>query len=122
VDRKKILVVDDSKTALMMSKMILKQFPFEVITADNGEEGVSKAVSETPDLILLDVIMPKKNGFEALKELRCKDSTRNIPIIMVTTRSEAENVENGYESGCNDYITKPVSSEELIAKIKNLIN
>jgi CheY-like chemotaxis protein len=120
-ERKKILIVDDSKTALMMSQMILKNKSFQVLTARNGLEGVEKAVSEQPDLILMDVCMPEMNGFEAVKEIRAREETRAIPIIMVTTLGEAENVELGYETGCNDYVTKPISSVELLSKINNLI-
>ena len=120
-EHKKILIVDDSKTAMMMSQMILKNGSFQVSTAQDGLEGVEKAVSEQPDLILMDVCMPKMNGFEAVKEIRARGETSAIPIIMVTTLGEAENVEFGYETGCNDYVTKPISRVELVSKIKNLI-
>ncbi len=118
---KKILIVDDSKTALMMSQMILRNKPFEVVTANNGLEAVEKAVSDQPDLILMDLCMPEMDGFEAVKEIRARGETNAIPIIMVTTKGEAESVELGYETGCNDYVTKPVSSVELVSKINNLI-
>ncbi len=120
-EHKKILIVDDSKTAMMMSQMILRNGSFQVLTAKNGLEGVEKAVSEQPDLILMDVCMPEMNGFEAVKEIRARGETSSIPIIMVTTLGEAENVELGYETGCNDYVTKPISNVELISKINNLI-
>ncbi len=105
----------------MMSQMILRNKPFEVLTANNGLEAVEKAVSDQPDLILMDVCMPEMGGFEAVKEIRARGETSAIPIIMVTTRGEAENVELGYENGCNDYVTKPISSVELVSKINNLI-
>ncbi len=120
-EHKKILIVDDSKTAMMMSQMILRNKPFEVVTANNGLEAVEKAVSDQPDLILMDLCMPEMDGFDAVKEIRARGETNAIPIIMVTTRGEAENIELGYETGCNDYVTKPVSSVELVSKINNLI-
>ncbi len=120
--RKKILVVDDSRTAMMMNKMILAKHPFTIVTACNGREGVEKALAELPDLILMDVVMPEMNGFDALRAIRDKAETKDTPVIMVTTRSEAENVEVGYEIGCNDYITKPVNGPELIEKIRGLID
>ncbi len=120
-EHKKILIVDDSKTAVMMSQMILKNGSFQVLTAQDGLEGVEKAVSEHPDLILMDVCMPKMNGFEAVKEIRARGETSAIPIIMVTTLGEAENVEFGYETGCNDYVTKPINQVELVSKINDLI-
>lgn len=120
-ERKKILIVDDSGTARMMSEMILKSKPFKILTANDGLEAVDKAVSERPDLILMDVCMPNMNGLEALGEIRAREETSAIPIIMVTTKGEAESIELGYETGCNDYVLKPVSSQELISKIADLI-
>lgn len=119
--RKKILLVDDSGTILMMEKMILSREPYELVTARDGFEAVQKAASERPDLILLDVVMPNLTGFEALKQLRAAEATRATPVIMVTTRGEAENVESGYASGCSDYITKPIDSAELLAKVRNYL-
>lgn len=116
---KKILLVDDSNTVLLMEKMLLANEGYALVTASNGREAVQKATAEKPDLILLDVVMPDMNGFEACKQLRARDDTRDIPIIMVTTRSEATNVQIGFESGCNDYVTKPINGVELITKIKN---
>jgi DNA-binding response OmpR family regulator len=118
-DRKRILVVDDSKTAQMMTALIVSKGSFEVLTASDGEEGVEKALSERPDLILMDVMMPKMDGFEACRKLRTLEETRDIPVIIITTRGEADNVEVGFGSGCTDYVTKPVNSVELLAKIRN---
>ena len=117
--RKRILVVDDSKTATMMTTMILGKSSYEVLTAADGEEGVKVAVAERPDLILMDVVMPRMDGFEACRRLRHSDETKTIPIIMVTTRGEVANAEIGYQCGCNDYVTKPVNSAELLAKIRD---
>ena len=118
---KKILLVDDSNTVLMMERMILSQGRYELCTARNGREAVERARHERPDLILMDVVMPELDGFGALAALREDESTRAIPIIMVTTRSEAASVETGFARGCNDYVTKPVSSAELLAKVRNLL-
>jgi DNA-binding response OmpR family regulator len=115
---KKILLVDDSKTALLMEQMILKKGAYEVLLAYDGLDGVAKAEAHRPDLILMDVVMPKMSGFEALRELRLRAATREIPIIMVTTRGEGENVETGYQHGCSDYLTKPIDSVSLLAKIR----
>jgi EAL domain-containing protein (putative c-di-GMP-specific phosphodiesterase class I)/CheY-like chemotaxis protein len=114
---KKILLVDDSQTVLLMHKMILSKH-WQVVTARDGQEGVEKALSERPDLILMDVVMPRMNGFEAVQQLRQHDETRETPIIMVTTRGEEENVESGYELGCTDYVTKPVNNVELMTKVR----
>jgi DNA-binding response OmpR family regulator len=121
MNRKKILLVDDSSTILMMEKFILRNGPYEILTATNGEEGVLKAAEQMPDLILLDVIMPKMGGFEACKMLRSTRATSEIPIIMVTTRGEAANVEAGWANGCTDYVTKPINAIELLAKVRNFL-
>jgi DNA-binding response OmpR family regulator len=119
--RKKILLVDDSATILMMEKMILAKEPYDLVVAKDGQEAVAKALAERPDAILLDVIMPRMGGFEACKAIRAQEATKAIPIIMVTTRGEAENVESGFENGCNDYVTKPIDSVELLTKLRSLI-
>lgn len=119
---KKILVVDDSKTALLMERMILAKEAYDIVTASNGREAVDKALAENPDLILMDVVMPEMNGFDACKELRRQEATQATPIIMVTTRGEEANVETGFESGCSDYVTKPVNGLELITKLKNYLD
>ncbi|MGA8807253.1 MAG: response regulator [Thermoanaerobaculia bacterium] len=121
MNRKKILLVDDSNTILMMEKFILRNGPYEILTATNGEEGVLKAAEQMPDLILLDVIMPKMGGFEACRLLRSTRATSQIPIIMVTTRGEAANVEAGWANGCTDYVTKPINSIELLAKVRSFL-
>jgi CheY-like chemotaxis protein len=119
---KKVLLVDDSTTALLMEQMILKnRADFELIVARDGQEAVEKTLAELPDLIVMDVVMPRMTGIEACKQIRSQDHTRHIPIILVTTRGEPENVEIGYASGCNDYVTKPINGAELITKIVDLI-
>ena len=119
---KKILLVDDSSTTLMMEQMILsKRTQYTLLTARDGQEAVEKATREMPDLILMDVIMPRMNGYEACKEIRRRPSTQQIPVIMVTTRGEPENVETGYAAGCSDYITKPINSVELVTKIHSFL-
>jgi DNA-binding response OmpR family regulator len=121
MNRKKILLVDDSGTILMMEKMILAREPYDLVTAKDGKEAIEKAATERPDLILLDVVMPHLTGFEVLEELRAHETTKSTPVILVTTRGEAANVEAGYAGGCNDYVTKPINSVELITKVRNYL-
>lgn len=116
--RKKILLVDDANTILMIEKMILKN-DYDLVTARDGEEAITSALSERPDLILLDVVMPKMDGFEACKRIRQEPTTSCIPIIMVTTRGEEYNIETAYTSGCNDYVSKPINGLELLSKVRN---
>jgi CheY-like chemotaxis protein len=121
VTRKKILLVDDAATILLVEQMILRKLPYDLLTARNGLEALSIAEESQPDLILMDVNMPKMTGFEALRRLRQTEGTRDIPVIIVTTRSEMENVQIAYESGCTDYITKPISQVELVEKVQNYL-
>lgn len=118
--RKKILLVDDAGTILMMERMILTN-EYETVTAKDGQEAIRVALQEKPDLILLDVMMPNMNGFEACKHIRASAEIGTTPIIMVTTRAEEKNIEIGYQSGCNDYIAKPFNKVEMIAKIKKCL-
>jgi len=119
--RKKILLVDDSRTSLFMESMILRKGPYDLVTAMDGQEAVSKALDERPDLILMDVVMPRMTGFEACRALREREETQGIPVILVTTRGEQENVEIGFASGCSDYVTKPIDGVELLAKVRNFV-
>jgi DNA-binding response OmpR family regulator len=112
---KQVLLVDDSRTALLLGKMVIaERTSYEIRTASDGQDAVEKAKAETPDLILMDVVMPRKNGFEACRELRQHAATASVPIILLTTRGEAECVETGFVNGCNDYLTKPINPDELV--------
>jgi two-component system alkaline phosphatase synthesis response regulator PhoP len=122
MSRKKILLVDDSATTLMMEQMVLRGQPYQIVTAKNGREAVAVAASEKPDLILLDVVMPEMNGFEACRRIREQEATQFVPIIMVTTKGEEQNVETGFESGCSDYITKPINGAELLTKVRGYLD
>jgi DNA-binding response OmpR family regulator len=121
MDRKKILLVDDSSTVLLMERMILSRNEFEVITAKDGVEGLEKARAERPDLILMDVVMPRMDGFEACRRLRQEPDINRIPVIMVTTRGELASMEAGFASGCSDYVTKPINGSELLTKVRSCL-
>lgn len=112
---RKILVVDDEKNIVEIIKFNLKKEGYEVITAANGEEAILKNKEENPDLILLDIMMPKIDGYEACKKIREKYST---PIIMLTARAEEVDKVLGLELGADDYVTKPFGVRELMARVK----
>lgn len=118
---KKILLVDDSRTSLFLQHTILRKGAYAIVTASDGLEAVAKAESERPDLIVMDVVMPRMDGLQALRRLREMDSTRDIPVILVTTRGEAPNVEAGYALGCDAYVTKPVDAVELLSKVQTFV-
>jgi CheY-like chemotaxis protein len=119
--KRKVLLVDDSSTVLLMEKMILAKGPYEIVTARDGVEGVAKAKSEQPDVILLDVMMPNLDGLSACAAIRADEATAHIPIVMVTTRGEEHNIETAFRNGCTDYVTKPINGLELLTKLNNIL-
>jgi len=121
MSRKKILLVDDSETVRMMERIILGKAAYEVVVAADGIEAVEQAKAEKPDLILMDLVMPRLDGFGATKAIREDPTTRDIPIVMVTTKSEAARVEEAMRLGCRDYTTKPIHGPDLLAKVRALI-
>jgi CheY-like chemotaxis protein len=115
---KKILLVDDSSTTLLMEQMLFARYGnYNLIVARDGREAIEKALAEQPDLILMDVIMPNMDGFNACREMRKMEKLRRVPIILVTSRGEPANVENGFASGCNDYLTKPIDGPQLLEMV-----
>lgn len=114
--KKKILIVEDEKELISGLKLNLDFEGYDVIWALDGEEGLNKALKEAPDLILLDIMLPKKDGLEVCRELRGQNVT--IPIIMLTAKGEEVDKVVGLEIGADDYITKPFSVKELLARVK----
>jgi len=120
--KKKVLLVDDSSTVLMMERMILSKGSFEIIVARDGVEAVAMAKSDLPDVILLDVMMPRLDGLSACAAIRADAETAHIPIIMVTTRGEENSIETAFRNGCTDYVTKPINGLELLTKLQNILS
>ncbi len=117
---KKILIVDDSPTERFILTEILNRGGYQVITAENGEEGIEKARSERPDLILMDVVMPGLNGYQATRTLTRDEATKDIPIIVCTSKGQETDKIWGLRQGALDYLTKPVNGDELLVKIAAL--
>ncbi|MFF3023611.1 winged helix-turn-helix domain-containing protein [Gottfriedia sp. NPDC057948] len=115
----KILVVDDEEHILTLIKFNLEQAGFQVVTATDGEEGLLKAVEEKPELIVLDLMLPKKDGMEVCKELRLQRNT--TPILMVTAKDDEFDKVLGLELGADDYMTKPFSPREVVARVKAIL-
>ena len=120
--RAKILIVDDSSTSLMWHKLVLRQGPYDVITATDGDEGVAVATAERPDLILMDVVMPKMSGVDACRAIRAVPGLQGVPVVMVSTVNELKTVEAAFLSGCSDYVLKPVDRAALLAKIESCLS
>lgn len=117
----RILIVDDSPTEVFAFRRMLEEQGFQVSIANNGEEGIEKARREKPDLILMDVIMPGMNGFQATRRLSKDAVTAAIPIIMVTTKDQETDRIWGLRQGARDYVVKPPVQTELLAKMKALL-
>ena len=116
---KKILLVDDSCTARLVNRMIFGQKSnYELISAVDGKEAVERARIDKPDLILMDIMMPRMTGLEACRVIKQDKETSGIPVILLTTRGEESYVQEGYASGCSDYLTKPVNDAELLDLLK----
>ena len=116
---KKILLVDDSSTQRMASRMLFgDQARYGLISACDGKEGVEAAIRERPDLILMDVEMPRMSGIEACKLIKQNPLTKHIPVILLTMRSEEPYIRQGYASGCSDFLTKPMNEQKLTAVVK----
>lgn len=116
---KKILLVDDSTTSRLANRMLFsEQKNYELISACDGKEGVETALRERPDLILMDIEMPRMSGLEACRILRQHENTKKTPIILLTMRGENSFVQEGYASGCSDFLTKPVNEKKLIAALR----
>ncbi len=118
---KKILVIDDYPDNVFLLQDRLEKEGFEIIKAYDGAMGISKAIDEKPDLILLDVMMPDISGFEVCKRLSSHDETKLIPIILLTALTEPENIKQGLNAGAFDYIKKPFNRTELIARISSAL-
>lgn len=113
----RILVIDDSPTMLTGTTKILDAAGHEVIQAASGSEGIEKAKSDNPDLILMDVVMPELNGFQATRTLTSNTETEHIPVIMLTTKDQETDKVWAKRQGASDYVVKPPDPDELLTKI-----
>lgn len=118
----RILIVDDSPTDLRVLSNMLERHGHQVLLAMSADEGLSKARNDRPDLILMDVIMPGMNGFQATRALSKDPATAAIPIIIVTTKSMESDRQWGLRQGARDFMTKPPSERELVARIAQLLS
>jgi twitching motility two-component system response regulator PilH len=116
----KILLVDDSPTERHFLNSLLTKQGYLVVLAENGEEAMTKAKQEKPDLIIMDVVMPGLNGFQATRAITKDDETKHIPVIMCTTKGQETDKLWAMRQGAKDYVTKPVDQTELLNKIAAL--
>jgi len=116
-----ILVVDDEKELAALVSLHMKMAGFEVLTAANGEKALELSREEKPDLIILDLMLPKIDGWQVCEQLRQDAVTKDIPVIMLTARTQIEDKLKGFEAGADDYVTKPFSPRELVARVKRVL-
>ena len=117
----RILVADDDPLSIKLLNFRLRSVGHEVIFAVNGGEALEIATREKPDLVLLDIMMPVMNGFQVLRKLKSQEETKNIPVIMLTSKVQEKDVVFGLEAGAEDYITKPFSFAELNARVNRAL-
>ena len=117
-----VMIVDDSPTEVHVMKTALEKHGFETVSATSGSECITLAREMHPDLILMDVVMPDVNGFQATRTLNRDPTTKSIPVVMVTTKSQETDRIWGLRQGAVDYLVKPVTATELVAKAEEILN
>ncbi|MBU2705976.1 response regulator [Zooshikella marina] len=117
----RILIVDDSITMIEAHKAILEGFGHTIYSAQSGEEGVEKAIEILPDLILMDIVMPNMNGFQATRKITKDDRTKHIPVVILSTKDQETDIIWGKKQGAKGYLVKPVDKKELASTIDQLL-
>lgn len=118
----RVLIVDDSPTEIVKLRQILNKHGYEVLTAENGEQGMEMVRAEHPDVVLMDIVMPGLNGFQATRQLSRDPSTSAVPVIIVTTKDQETDRLWGERQGAKGYLTKPVDGKLLIKTIESVLN
>jgi len=118
---KKVLIADDEQNIVISIEFLMKREGFQVLIASDGEEALAKVLSEKPDLILLDVMMPKKNGYEVCQSIKSDSSLASVKVLMLTAKGRDTEIAKGMAIGADAYMTKPFSTRELVAKAKELL-
>jgi two-component system, OmpR family, alkaline phosphatase synthesis response regulator PhoP len=117
----KVLVADDNVQNVELIQAYLEELDCEVLTAYDGQETLDKVAEEKPDLILLDIMMPKISGYEVCQRLKADEATNGIPILMITALNEINDIERGVQAGTDDFLTKPVHKLELLTRVRSLL-
>jgi DNA-binding response OmpR family regulator len=118
---KRILVTDDDPVILRLLQVNLELEGYDVLLAHHGEEAYELAVAEIPDLVILDIMMPRMDGYETVEKLKATDTTKDIPIVFLSAKAQQSDIERGKEYGVADYLTKPFDPTELIDVVEHLI-
>jgi DNA-binding response OmpR family regulator len=116
-----ILVADDEPDVLELVGYRLSRSGFTVVEACDGEEALARALDQVPDLAVLDVMMPKLDGYELTRRLRSADATQRMPVILLTARAQESDIATGFEAGADDYLRKPFNPDELVARVRAVL-
>ena len=117
----RVLIVDDTETMRLAEQMMLAGEGYEIDVADDGVEALNRISISRPDLVLLDIMMPRMDGIECCRRIKADAGLKDIKVVMVTTKSEYERVKEAFAAGCDDYVTKPIDKNELISKLRDLM-
>ena len=118
---KHVLIVDDAPNIVLSLEFLMKKEGYDVLSVSNGEEAMAAVAERKPDLVLLDVMMPRKDGYEVCQELRASEAWKDVKIIMLTAKGRDVEREKGLALGADDYITKPFATRELVEKVRTLL-
>jgi two-component system cell cycle response regulator len=121
VESERVLIVDDNRPNVELLQAHLESAGYEVATAFTGEEALASVASQSPDIILLDIMMPGMSGYEVCRRLKATPDTKGIPVVMVTALHELEDVEKAVEVGADDFLMKPIHKHELFARVKSML-
>ncbi len=116
-----VLVVDDDPVILRLLEVNFQMEGFEVLTAADGQEGVDSAKANLPDLVVSDVMMPRMSGLELVEQLKADDTTRDIPVILLSAKAQVDDIRAGLDAGADDYVTKPFEPLELVDRVNKLL-
>ena len=118
---KRVLVVEDNDANLYLMRFMFEKYGFHVLVAESGAGGVERAITEKPDLIIMDIQLPDMNGYEATKKIKESDAARDIPVVVLTSYAMAGDREKAFAAGCSGYITKPINPETFMEEIKTFL-
>ena len=118
---KRILVADDDPVILRLIQVNLELEGYQVLTANNGEEAVATATSETPDLVILDIMMPRMDGYQTCERLKADETTKDIPVVFLSAKAQQADIEKGKSYGVEEYLTKPFDPTELLEVVERLV-
>ena len=119
-DAKRILIADDDPVILRLIQVNLELEGYEVITAANGQEAVQEATAQIPDLVILDIMMPRLDGYQACEQLKANDATKHIPVVFLSAKAQLGDIEKGKTYGVAEYLTKPFDPSELLEVVERL--